>query len=59
MDPRKIEIENLNRKLNKLFEKMRSGAITSRDTYVYSTMGLDPLRPVRLYSPLFCTSSRL
>ncbi|CAF4832071.1 unnamed protein product, partial [Rotaria magnacalcarata] len=45
IDPRKNEIDNLNRKLNRLFDKMRSGIITSRETYVYSTIGLDPLRP--------------
>ncbi|CAF4037851.1 unnamed protein product [Rotaria magnacalcarata] len=44
IDPRKNEIDNLNRKLNRLFDKMRSGIITSRETYVYSTIGLDPLR---------------
>ncbi|CAF1294005.1 unnamed protein product [Rotaria sp. Silwood1] len=45
IDPRKKEIEDLNRKLNRLFDKIRSGTISTRDTYVYSTMGLDPLRP--------------
>ncbi|CAF3327334.1 unnamed protein product [Rotaria socialis] len=45
VDPRKNEIENLNRKLNRLFDKMRSGVITSRETYVYSTIGFDPMRP--------------
>jgi len=50
IDPRKQEIEDLNRKLTKLFDKLRTGAVSSRDTYVYSTIGLDPLRPVRLYS---------
>jgi hypothetical protein len=49
IDPRKREIEELNRKLNRLFEKLR---ITSRDTYVYSTMGLHELRPVRKHRPL-------
>ena len=52
IDPRKKEIEDLNRKLNRLFDKMRTGAITSHDTYVYSTMGLDPLRPVRISTRL-------
>ena len=47
MDPRKKEIEELNRKLNSLFEKIRTGAIPTHDTYVYSTIGLDPLKPVR------------
>lgn len=47
IDPRKKEIEDLNRKLNRLFDKIRTGAITTHDTYVYSTIGLDPLRPVR------------
>ena len=46
IDPRKKEIEDLNRKLTRLFDKMRTGAISSHDTYVYSTIGLDPLRPV-------------
>jgi hypothetical protein len=48
IDPRQREIEDLNRKLNRLFEKLRTGAITSHDTYVYATIGLDPLRPVRI-----------
>ena len=47
MDPRKKEIEELNRKLNGLFEKIRTGVIPTHDTYVYSTIGLDPLKPVR------------
>jgi hypothetical protein len=59
IDPRKIEIEDLNRKLNRLFDKIRTGAITTHDTYVYSTIGLDPLRPVRIYSPLICTNAHL
>lgn len=59
IDPRKKEIEDLNRKLNRLFDKMRTGAITTRDTYVYSTIGLDPLRPVRICSLLICTFSCL
>ena len=48
IDPRKREIEDLNHKLNRLFDKMRNGAIASHDTYVYSTIGLYPLRPVRI-----------
>jgi hypothetical protein len=52
LDPRKQEIEDLNRKLNRLFEKIRTGVITTHDTYVYSTMGLDPLKPVRRHRPL-------
>lgn len=47
IDPRKNEIEDLNRKLSRLFDKMRSGVIASRETYVYSTIGLQSLRPVR------------
>ena len=47
IDPRKKEIEDLNKKLNNLFEKLRNGVITTHDTYVYSTIGLDPLKPVR------------
>ena len=47
VDPRKKEIEELNRKLNNLFEKIRTGVIPTHDTYVYSTIGLDPLKPVR------------
>ena len=47
IDPRKKEIEDLNRKINRLFDKMRSNVITSRETYVYSRMGLDQLKPVR------------
>ncbi len=50
IDPRKQEIEDLNGKLNRLFDKIRTGAISSHDTYVYSTIGLDPLRPVRISS---------
>jgi hypothetical protein len=57
IDPRKKEIEDLNQKLNKLFHKIRTGAITTRDTYVYSTIGLDPLRPVRICSHVFCTNA--
>ncbi len=57
IDPRKKEIEDLNRKLNRLFDRMRTGAITSHDTYVYSTIGLDPVRPVRLFAPLNCTNA--
>ena len=52
LDPRKQEIEDLNRKLNRLFEKIRTGVITTHDTYVYSTIGLDPLKPVRKHRPL-------
>jgi hypothetical protein len=52
IDPRKKEIDDLNRKLNRLFEKMRTGVITTHDTYVYSTIGLDPLKPVRKHRPL-------
>ncbi len=52
IDPRKKEIEDLNRKLNRLFEKIRTGVITTHDTYVYSTIGLDPLKPVRKHRPL-------
>jgi vacuolar-type H+-ATPase subunit I/STV1 len=52
IDPRKKEIEDLNRKLNRLFEKIRTGAITTHDTYVYATIGLDPLKPVRKHRPL-------
>ncbi len=59
IDPRKKEIEDLNRKLNKLFDKMRTGAITSHDTYVYSTIGLDPLRPVRISSLLIYTNAQI
>lgn len=51
-DPRQKEIDELNRKLNRLFDKIRSGTINSRETYVYSTMGLYPLRPVRRYESL-------
>jgi len=32
------------------------GVITRHDTYVYSTIGLDPLRPVRICSHFFCTN---
>lgn len=56
IDPRKQEIEDLNGKLNRLFDKIRTGAISSHDTYVYSTIGLDPLKPVRISSPLICTA---
>ncbi len=56
IDPRKKEIEDLNQKLNKLFHKIRTGVITKHDTYVYSTIGLDPLRPVRIRSHFFCTN---
>ncbi|CAF0991246.1 unnamed protein product [Rotaria sp. Silwood1] len=52
IDPRKKEIEDLNRKLNRLFEKIHTGVITTHDTYVYSTIGLDPLQPVRKHRPL-------
>ena len=52
IDPRRKEIEDLNRKLNRLFDKIRSGVITTHDTYVYSTIGLDPLKPVRKHRPL-------
>jgi hypothetical protein len=52
IDPRKKEIDDLNRKLNRLFEKLRTGVITTHDTYVYSTIGLDPLKPVRKHRPL-------
>jgi len=52
IDERKQEIENLNRKLNRLFEKIRTGVIATHDTYVYSTIGLDPLEPVRKHRPL-------
>jgi hypothetical protein len=52
IDPRKKEIEDLNRKLNRLFEKLRTGVIPTHDTYVYSTIGLDPLKPVRKHRPL-------
>jgi hypothetical protein len=47
IDPRKQEIEDLNRKLNGLFEKIRTGVIKTHDTYVYSTIGLDQLKPAR------------
>jgi hypothetical protein len=57
IDPRKKEIEDLNQKLNKLFDKIRTGVIISHDTYVYSTIGLYPLRPVRISSPLICTNT--
>jgi hypothetical protein len=46
-DPRKKEVDDLNRKLNRYFYRLRTGAIRCHDTYVYSTMGLDRLRPVR------------
>ncbi|CAF4992278.1 unnamed protein product, partial [Rotaria socialis] len=52
IDPRKKEIEDLNRKLNRLFEKIHTGVITVHDTYVYSKIGLDPLQPVRKHRPL-------
>jgi vacuolar-type H+-ATPase subunit I/STV1 len=52
IDPKKQEIDDLNRKLNRLFDKMRTGVITSHDTYVYSKIGLDPLNPVRKHRPL-------
>jgi hypothetical protein len=52
IDPRKKEIDDLNRKLNRLFEKLRTGVITTHDTYVYSTIGLDPLKPVRKHRPM-------
>ncbi|CAF1997085.1 unnamed protein product [Rotaria magnacalcarata] len=52
IDPRKREIEDLNRKLNRLFEKIHTGAITTHETYVYSKIGLDPLQPVRKHRPL-------
>lgn len=51
IDPRKREIEDLNRKLNRLFEKLHTGAITTHNTYVYSNIGLDPLEPVRRHRP--------
>ncbi|UJR37785.1 hypothetical protein I4U23_030476 [Adineta vaga] len=47
VDPRKKEIEDLNRKLNHLFDKIKTGAITTHDTYSYSTIGIAPIRPVR------------
>ena len=40
-DPRKKEIEDLNQKLNKLFDKLRSEAIVTCDTYVYSTYKIE------------------
>ena len=52
VDPRKQEIEDLNRKLNLLFEKMRTGVITTHDTYVYSTIGLDSVKPMRKHRSL-------
>jgi hypothetical protein len=52
IDPRKQEIDDLNRKLNRLFDKIRTGVITTHDTYVYSKIGLDPLKPVRKHRPL-------
>jgi Fe-S cluster assembly ATPase SufC len=52
VDQRKKEIEDLNRKLNRLFDKIRTGVIITHDTYVYSTIGLDPLKPVRKHRPL-------
>ncbi|CAF2706251.1 unnamed protein product [Rotaria sp. Silwood2] len=52
IDPRKQEIEDLNRKLNRLFEKIHTGVITTHNTYVYSSIGLDPLQPVRKHRPL-------
>ncbi len=52
IDPRKKEIEDLNRKLNHLFDKIKTGVITTHDTYVYSTIGVAPLRPVRKHRPL-------
>ncbi|CAF3882722.1 unnamed protein product [Rotaria sordida] len=56
IDPRKKEIEDLNRKLTRLFDKLRSGAINAHDTYVYSTMGLDSLRPSTKSASLSRTS---
>lgn len=47
IDPRKKEIEDLNRKLNHLFDKIKTGSISTHDTYTYSTIGVAPLRPVR------------
>ncbi|CAF0770284.1 unnamed protein product, partial [Didymodactylos carnosus] len=45
-DPRQREINELNRKLNRLFEKINSGAIRTRDTYVYTSLGMfDKYRP--------------
>jgi hypothetical protein len=58
IDPRRKEIEDLNRKLTRLFDKMRTGAISSHDTYVFSTIGLDPVRPVTI-EDLLCTTSLL
>ncbi|CAF1651540.1 unnamed protein product [Adineta ricciae] len=52
VDPRKKEIEDLNRKLNHLFDKIKTGAITTHDTYSYSTIGIAPLRPVRKHRTL-------
>lgn len=52
VDPRKKEIEDLNRKLNHLFEKIKTGAIATHDTYTYSTIGIAPLRPVRRHRTL-------
>ena len=43
VDPRKKEIEDLNRKLNRLFEKMRTGAFATASTV--------RIFPVRRHSP--------
>lgn len=48
IDPRKKEIDELNRKLNRLFEKMRNSTMDLRETYTYSRIGLDEIRPVEL-----------
>ncbi|CAF1240182.1 unnamed protein product [Adineta steineri] len=52
IDPRKKEIDDLNRKLNHLFDKIKSGSIVTHETYAYSTIGIAPLRPVRRHRPL-------
>jgi len=42
IDLQKKEIEDLNEKLNQLFEKIRKSTTTSEETDVYSTMRLNP-----------------
>ncbi|CAF1590369.1 unnamed protein product [Didymodactylos carnosus] len=52
IDPRKKEIEDLNKKLNKLFEKIKNGQIQTHETYVYSSLGCGTVDPVRKYHGL-------
>ncbi|CAF1615559.1 unnamed protein product, partial [Didymodactylos carnosus] len=52
IDPRKKEIDDLNKKLNKLFDKIKTGQIQTYETYVYSSIGLDKVNPVRKFHGL-------